>query len=246
MKVSPKGRALIARNEGCVLYAYPDPTTGGAPWTIGYGHTAGVRPGQQITQQQADDLLASDLDTIYGPRVETLLAGAPTTQAQFDAMVSLAYNIGLGDWQSGRIDRYDAGGFEDSSILKNHLKGEYQAAADSFVLWNKAGGRVMAGLTRRRLEEAKLYRSDSPVAAPSPAAIHPDLRLGSQGPAVKELQRRLIRLGFDCGPFGADGDFGEDTDEAVERFQKARKIWPGTVVLRSTWNELAQAEAEKH
>lgn len=219
MKVSDVGRALIDRNEGDELHAYPDPATGGKPWTIGRGHTAGVYPGMVITQAQSDKLFDDDLDTVYGPHVEKLLAGAPTTQAQFDAMVSLAYNIGEGDWENGRIDRHDAGGFEDSSILKHHLRGEYLAAADAFALWNKAGGRVMAPLTRRRLEEEKLYLSDLPaglkgVTTPQkPVTMVPTF---TRIDCAKAMQSALRDLGLYTDKI--DGDWGPNSRMAYVKF----------------------------
>lgn len=244
MKVGAVGRTLIEKNEGIVLHAYRDIV---GVLTIGYGHTLGVRLGQTITQAEADQMLSDDLNAVYGPQVFALLASSPTSQAQFDAMVSLAYNVGVGDWLHGRIDRHDAGGFEDSSVLKHHLRGEYQAAATSFALWNKAGGRVLAALTRRRAEEASLYLSAPlPIIVPesvSMSEVHPDLRIGAAGASVAELQRRLTALGFPCGAI--DAAFGARTDEAAERFQKAHKIWPGVTVAGSTWNALAQAEADK-
>jgi lysozyme len=161
MNVSEAGRALIARNEGCVLHAYPDPASGGEPWTIGYGHTAGVRPGQRITQAQADQMLADDLARVYGPAVQAAIGDAPTTQAQFDAMVSLAFNIGIG--QKG-----GEGGFVNSSICRMHKAGNYQAAAEAFGLYNRAAGRELPALTRRRREEADLYLSQSPIISGTP------------------------------------------------------------------------------
>lgn len=150
MKVSTVGRQMIEAFEGCVLHAYPDPATGGEPWTIGYGHTVGVQPGQVITQAQADQMLSIDLDNVYGPGVQAAIAGAPTTQNQFDAMVSLAFNIGVA-------------AFKGSSVCRMHVAGNHQAASESFVLWNHAAGRALDALTRRRMAEAALYmKADTP------------------------------------------------------------------------------------
>lgn len=150
MTCSPVGRALIERNEGLRLEAYPDPASGGDPWTIGYGDTGpDVVPGLCITKEEASHRLTKRLDDDFGAAVNEAIGDAPTTQAQFDAMVSLSYNIGNG-------------GFRRSSVLRLHLAGEYEAAADAFLLWNKAGGRVMRGLTRRRQEERALYLSGLP------------------------------------------------------------------------------------
>lgn len=135
------GLEIIKRNEGLRLDAYPDPATGGDPWTIGYGHTGQVHEGMTISQAQADAYLAEDLDK-FESGVNDLIEQA--TDNQFSAMVSLAYNVGLGN-------------FEKSSVLKYHNAGDYAAAADAFLLWNKAAGRVFAGLDRRRHEERALY-----------------------------------------------------------------------------------------
>jgi len=159
MKVSPEGRALIERNEGLRLDAYPDPATGGDPWTIGYGDTGpDVVEGLTITKEEADERLSRRLEDDFGQNVNEEIGDAPTTQGQFDAMVSLAYNIGNG----GAKHQHGHHGFDGSSVLREHLAGNYQAAADDFLLWNKAGGREMPGLTRRREEEAQMYIDDSP------------------------------------------------------------------------------------
>lgn len=137
--------ALIKRNEGCVLHAYADPATGGDPWTIGYGHTGpDVFPGLTISQARAEELLRQDLAKFEEGVVDLLDDDTETTDNQFGAMVSLAYNVGLGN-------------FKKSSVLRFHNKDMKAAAANAFLLWNKAAGKVMAGLTRRRHEEGHLY-----------------------------------------------------------------------------------------
>lgn len=136
---------LIKQFEGCKLNAYPDPGTGGDPWTIGWGATGpGIKKGLTWTQGQADARLVEDV-SYFVNGVRGLLAGAPATENQLGAMVSLAYNIGLGN-------------FGKSTLLKLHKAGDYAGAAAEFPKWNKAAGRVMAGLTRRREAEAKVYR----------------------------------------------------------------------------------------
>ena len=148
MIVSKAGLALIKSFEGLLLKAYPDPATGGAPWTIGYGHTGPeVRKGLVWTQAQANNALADDVSR-FADGVKALLDVAPTTQGQFDAMVSLAYNVGIGN-------------FSGSTLRKKHVAGDYAGAAAEFAKWNKAGGRVMAGLTRRRAAEAAMYRGQA-------------------------------------------------------------------------------------
>ncbi len=144
MKISQKGTDLIKQFEGVSLKAYPDPGTGGEPWTIGYGHTGGVKKGDVITQAQAEEFLRNDLI-----KFETGVSNAltvETTQNQFDAMVSLAYNIGLGN-------------FTKSTLLRKHNANCWQCAAAQFGVWRNAGGKVMNGLIRRRAAERELYMS---------------------------------------------------------------------------------------
>lgn len=144
MKLSQKGIELIKQFEGYSSKAYPDPATGGAPWTIGYGTTKGVKPGMVITAQQAEKMLRDDVAK-FESGVSSLIT-APTTQGQFDAMVSLAYNIGLGN-------------FGKSTLLKKHNSRCYTCAADQFRVWNRANGKVMNGLTKRRAAERQVYMS---------------------------------------------------------------------------------------
>lgn len=141
-KTSPAGRNLIREFEGERLTAYPDPATGGDPWTIGVGHTGpDVTKGLVITKELSDRLLSDDLGRFEGGVNKLALK---TTQAQFDALVSFAFNVGLGNLTS-------------STLLKKHNAGDYAGAQAEFAKWNKAAGKVMPGLTRRRSAEAALY-----------------------------------------------------------------------------------------
>ncbi len=149
--VSERGIALIKQFEGCarkardgMMEAYPDPGTGGEPWTIGWGTTGpDIKKGMRWDQDRCDRRLVEDVAR-HAQDVVRALEGAPTTQNQFDAMVSFHYN-------TGAIGR--------ATLTRRHKAGEHEAAAAEFLRWNKAGGRVLAGLTRRRAEEARLYRS---------------------------------------------------------------------------------------
>lgn len=142
---SPAAVELIKRFEGCRLTAYPDPGTGGDPWTIGWGSTGpGIRRGVVWTQEQADAQLVQSVRE-FGKGVTALVEGVPTTQAQFDALTSFAYNVGLA-------------ALRDSTLLRKHLAADYDGAAGQFALWNKAGGRVLNGLVKRRTAEARAYR----------------------------------------------------------------------------------------
>jgi GH24 family phage-related lysozyme (muramidase) len=147
--VSEQGVALIQQFEGCarrradgLFGAYPDPGTGGAPWTIGWGATGtGIGPDTVWTQDQCDARLVTDLAR-YAAEVDAAIGAAPTTQAQFDAMVCFHYN-------TGAIAR--------ATLTAKHKAGDYAGAGAEFARWNRAGGRVLRGLVRRRAAEAALY-----------------------------------------------------------------------------------------
>lgn len=140
-QINRAGLDLIKRWEGCKLTAYKCPA---GIWTVGYGSTGPhVRPGMTITQDQADELLRSDLRRFEDGVAE---AAPNANDDQFSAMVALAFNIGLA-------------GFQKSTVLRKHLAGDHAAAAQAFALWNKAGGKVLRGLVNRRADEAALYRS---------------------------------------------------------------------------------------
>lgn len=225
--VSAAGRALIERNEGLRLDAYPDPATGGDPWTIGYGDTgADVVPGLRITKEEADRRLGNRLANEFGAAVNALIGNAPTTQAQFDAMVSLAYNIGTGDWRRVGHQRHP-GGFADSSVLRDHVAGNYAAAADDFLKWNKAAGRELPALTRRRNEERVLYLSQLPAAVDRAAedSGSVDAAAAPQTPIIippaRDMQRALAAAGEDPGP--VDGVWGPLSAAALRSYYRSRR-----------------------
>ncbi|MGL4232701.1 MAG: lysozyme [Casimicrobium sp.] len=157
MKASPAGVALIHSFEQLRLRSYPDPgSRDGKPVTNGWGTTrdedGGPIPlGVEWTAQKADRLFARDL-AAFEIGVNTLLQGRPTTQNQFDALVSFAYNVGL-DIDNDTL----AEGLGDSTLLRKHLAGDYAGAAEQFGKWNKNDGQVMRGLTRRRAAEVAMY-----------------------------------------------------------------------------------------
>ena len=141
MQISKAGLDLIKQFEGLYLKAYRCPA--GVP-TIGYGHTAGVAMGQTITQQQADDYLRRDVRQFE--RAVARLVTVPLTQGQFDALVSFAFNLG-------------EGALAQSTLLRLLNTGDYAGAAAQFDRWNKAGGRVLPGLVRRRAAERALFEA---------------------------------------------------------------------------------------
>ena len=143
MKTSPKGIALIKEFEGLRLKAYICP---GGVWTIGCGHTAGVRPGMTITEEQAEQFLKEDLTSSEKAVNSQNLA---INQNQFDALVSLVYNIGIGNFQKSTLLHKASIDPNDNSIM------------DEFLRWVYSKGRVLPGLQRRRLAEMKLYFSNN-------------------------------------------------------------------------------------
>lgn len=148
MTPSPKIEAFIKGYERCRLKAYL-PTKDDVP-TIGWGTTGpDVKMGMVWTQTQADARFAADLARFAG-KVTALVDTARTTQAQFDALVSFAYNVGYGE-----------GGLKTSTLLRMHKAGDYASAAEQFGRWNKQAGRVLNGLTTRRTAEAAIYRGDA-------------------------------------------------------------------------------------
>ncbi|HEY2466562.1 MAG TPA: lysozyme [Terracidiphilus sp.] len=142
---STKGLALTEQFEGCRLAAYQDQV---GVWTIGYGHTgADVKPGMTITSAQAQALLAQDV-TSASACVNNVVAVA-LSQDEFDALVDFVFNLGVG-------------AFSGSTMLRKLNAGDFASAAAQFDLWDRAGGAVVAGLLRRRQEEADLFNSSDP------------------------------------------------------------------------------------
>ena len=153
MQISEAGLELLKEHEGLVLHAYPDPgSVDGNPWTIGYGHTRGVKRGDVCTAEQADAWLREDVQAAEAA-VERLVK-VPLTQGQFDALVSFVFNLGADEDADTAAE-----GLGDSTLLRKLNAGDYEGAARQFPLWNKNDGRVMAGLTRRRLHEQRLFES---------------------------------------------------------------------------------------
>ena len=138
MTASDRAYSLIKSFEGLRLQSYRDAV---GVWTVGYGSTQGAHPDQTITEPEADALLRQEVK-----RLEPIISAAitvPVAQPVFDACISFAYNLG-------------AGAFKISTLLKK-INTKDPTAKDEFQKWNHAGGKVMAGLTRRRIAEADLF-----------------------------------------------------------------------------------------
>lgn len=166
--LSEAGRKMIQDFEGLSLKAYPDPPSSDPDvppknWSIGYGH-AGAQPGQVITKLDADILFASDIAKYE----EAVNRGTPlTNQNQFDALVSFAYNVGIGVENSN-----PAKGFLGSTLRKLHNAGNYSGAADEFPKWRNAGGQVSPTLVKRRALERSVYLGEvSPLSNVLPSFV---------------------------------------------------------------------------
>lgn len=141
MKINEKGLDLIKSFEGLRLEAYLCPAK---VWTIGYGHTKGVKKGMKITKEKADELLMEDLQK-FQKGVEKLVSMIKLTDNQFSALVSFAFNLGLRN-------------LKDSTLLKKVSQNPNdETIRNEFMRWIYAGGKPLEGLKRRRKHEADLY-----------------------------------------------------------------------------------------
>lgn len=143
--VSSTGIGLIKSFEGCRLTAYLCPA---GVWTIGYGHTAGVKSGQTITQAQAEEFLRTDLEKYEAP-VRKYDSKYHWNQNQFDALVSFTYNCG-----AGNLNKLVSNGLRSIQEIANHI-----------LDYNKSKGKVLAGLVRRRAAEKELFLKECPSAS---------------------------------------------------------------------------------
>ena len=184
MKVTEDGLAMIRRFEGFRAAAYRDAV---GVWTIGYGHTAmagppKVTPGLRITQQEAAEILARDV-ALFARGVADAVT-ASLDDGQFSALVSFAYNVGLGN-------------FRKSSVLRAVNAGDFSAVPHRLNLWVKAGGRTLPGLVKRRAAEGAMFartpqpKEEPPAPQPVPAPPHPAHR--SNWAAVLALIITLIK-----------------------------------------------------
>ena len=139
MRTSQTGVSLIKSLEGLRLKSYQDSV---GVWTIGYGTTRGIGPNMTITNEQAERMLMNDLAR-FEPELDRLVT-VPLSQSQWDALMSFTYNLGAANLGS-------------STLLKLLNAKDYAGAAAQFPRWNKAGGQVLAGLTKRRAAEQQMF-----------------------------------------------------------------------------------------
>ncbi len=174
-RINDAALALIARFEGCRLEAYRDAV---GVWTIGYGHTSMAGPpqvhaGMRITRREAEEILRRDVER-FARDVRRVLgsAGDGLTSNQFGALVSFAYNVGIGN-------------LKRSSVLRAVREGRHEDVPRLLLQWTKAGGRRLRGLVRRRQAEGRLWMTPDAHRRPPPVAMvrhkaqemieHPDL-----------------------------------------------------------------------
>jgi len=141
MQISKEGLALIKKFEGFESRAYLCPA---GVWTIGYGHTKDVKEGDEWSQAHAEHMLEIELEEFC--EYVNKMVKVPLEQYQFDALVAWVYNLG-------------AGNFKESTLLRVLNQGDYDDVPHQIKRWNKAGGRVLQGLVRRREAEALLFQN---------------------------------------------------------------------------------------
>ena len=139
MNISQEGISLIKKFEGCELEAYQ---CAAGVWTIGYGSTKDVKEGDTLTQKEADNLLLHEMQEYEGYIKE--LVKVPLKQNQFDALVSWVFNLGPANLKA-------------STMLKFLNAGDYHLIPSQIKRWNKASGKVLGGLIRRREAEALMF-----------------------------------------------------------------------------------------
>ncbi len=205
MRISPAGLELIKTFEGLRETAVRLPD---GRWTIGYGHVRTAREGLTITSKDATDLLVHDLRPVEFAVSSMIFA--PLMQTQFDALVSLAFNISLGQ-------------FRESEIVRNLNSGDYLAAANGFDLWRKARlhGRVMVvdALVRRRAAEKSMFldHPSGPASAPTPM-VTPELDFNGEPPVRREPSRQAMADDFDQNDNSRSGPApANDIADAVRR-----------------------------
>lgn len=145
--LSLRGAQQVASHEGYRLVAYPDPATGGKPWTICRGHTKGVYRGMQATHEQCDRWYAEDLRE--AEEAVQRLVKAPLRQGQYDAYVSFVFNMGYPK-------------FASSTMLRLVNSGKWKASCNEFPRWKYANKMVLAGIVKRRYEEQTNCLKDGP------------------------------------------------------------------------------------
>lgn len=218
--------ALIAEFEGCWLRAYRCPA---GVWTIGWGETEGVHPGDTCTRAQADQWLLEDL-TSRTKAVEALCT-RPPSRNELGALVSLAYNIGLGD----DTKNPPVPGLCNSTALRQHNAGKHEAAARAICLWDKARVNgvltTLAGLTARRAREQALYLTpDVPATSgPLPQAVEAESSL-AKSPIAQGGSAITV-----AGVVAAAAEAKEALGPVGEALQSAKHVLADVLGVPPSW-----------
>ena len=216
-QINEEGLRLVKTFEGLYLNSYQDAV---GVWTIGYGCTEGIGPGMTITKAQAEEMLRTELskfETAVGKYVDVSI-----DDNQYSALVAFSYNVG-------------AYALKKSTMLKKLNAGDYAGASNEFPRWDKAGGRSLLGLSRRRRAERALFLGEpwdgflnwkpgddgGSGGGGGGGGDRPDrlLRLQSpylRGEDIRALQTALVKAGFTVD---TDGIFGPGSEKAVKAFQ---------------------------
>jgi lysozyme len=232
LRTTRLGLSLVKEFEGLRLSAYKCPA---GVWTIGYGHTTAaggpaVKPGMKITKAQAEKILADDIDR-FEDQVERILGakGQKLTAHQFDALVSLAFNIGLG-------------AFGKSTLVRKIKSGDLAAVPSQIMRWNKVKGKELSGLTRRRRAECALWRNDD-----EDAERYTDAKFGPMPQAVDEPEPPKSMIESKTGGAAVVAGAGtaaataekiteqvehaESWVEMAQRIMSMPAVWIGVVVV---------------
>ncbi|WP_197726992.1 lysozyme [Rhizobium leguminosarum] len=241
MRTSAAGRKAIAQREGNKLIAYLDSV---GILTIGVGHTSAAGPpavkkGMRISAAESDQVLTRDLADVEASINKAVKV--PLNQSQFDALVSLVFNIG-------------GTKFAKSTLLKKLNARDFGAAANQFLVWNKGNvnGKLVAidGLTKRRKAERVQFLSEAPITTPKPAALVSIPEAKTDKTTVEIVQRKLFEKGYtEVGSRRADGSFdgemGKMTRGAITVFRQENDLPPGDFIDQDLLNALDTAPDRK-
>lgn len=214
MRISEKGLRIIKAHEGFRANAYPDPgSRDGHPWTIGYGHTGGVKKGDRVTRAEAEELLRRDVR--WAERVVLKHVGSDLNQNQFDALTSFAFNVGEAQ-------------FKGSSVCKEARRGNHARVPSRLALWIKNDGKVLKGLVSRRAKEGELYVTPVEVAA---KADRLDVPAPVRGKSMAESRTSMTAVGQMAGSVGVATSQAAEIKANVDSMLDGTNYNPAYIIL---------------
>ena len=229
-QINEEGLRLVKTYEGLYLNSYQDAV---GVWTIGYGCTEGIGPGMTITKQQAEDMLRTELSKFEAAVARYV--DVEINDDQYSALVAFSYNVG-------------AYALKKSTLLRKLNGGDYAGASNEFPRWDKAGGRSLLGLSRRRRSERALFLGepwdkflewnpgDDPASSSGGGSSNTNrlIRLQSpymRGDDVRAVQEALAKAGFSVD---VDGVFGPGSEKAVKAVQSNNSLTADGIVGNDT------------